>query len=129
MFGQLRDDHARQIGMESGQQAGGDDGARHHVIRRSRSLECMGVRHATCNLLAEKIEFALLVVLIAARIEGHAVAVRSSGFVRVRCRSEEHTSELQSLMRNSYAVFCLKKKINIQNTKSKNISSIPDNLI
>src|SRR3546814_1423495 len=27
-----------------------------------------------------------------------------------RNRSEEHTSELQSLMRNSYAVFCLKKK-------------------
>src|SRR3546814_3735527 len=27
-----------------------------------------------------------------------------------RGRSEEHTSELQSLMRNSYAVFCLKKK-------------------
>src|SRR3546814_5513586 len=27
-------------------------------------------------------------------------------------RSEEHTSELQSLMRNSYAVFCLKKKNN-----------------
>src|SRR3546814_5650037 len=26
-------------------------------------------------------------------------------------RSEEHTSELQSIMRNSYAVFCLKKKI------------------
>src|SRR3546814_3478986 len=26
-------------------------------------------------------------------------------------RSEEHTSELQSLMRNSYAVFCVKKKI------------------
>src|SRR3546814_6867766 len=25
-------------------------------------------------------------------------------------RSEEHTSELQSLMRNSYAIFCLKKK-------------------
>src|SRR3546814_8729322 len=29
-------------------------------------------------------------------------------------RSEEHTSELQSLMRNSYAVFCLKKKKKIQ---------------
>src|SRR3546814_4444754 len=27
-----------------------------------------------------------------------------------RVRSEEHTSELQSLMRSSYAVFCLKKK-------------------
>src|SRR3546814_2372254 len=30
-------------------------------------------------------------------------------------RSEEHTSELQSLMRISYAVFCLKKKRNLQN--------------
>src|SRR3546814_5853472 len=29
---------------------------------------------------------------------------------RKQGRSEEHTSELQSLMRNSYAVFCLKKK-------------------
>src|SRR3546814_10341866 len=33
-------------------------------------------------------------------------------------RSEEHTSELQSLMRNSYAVFCLKKKKN-SNTKNQ----------
>src|SRR3546814_8935375 len=31
--------------------------------------------------------------------------------VAVIIRSEEHTSELQSLMRTSYAVFCLKKKI------------------
>src|SRR3546814_8224902 len=31
-------------------------------------------------------------------------------------RSEEHTSELQSLMRNSYAVFCLKKKKTTTNT-------------
>src|SRR3546814_9618084 len=30
---------------------------------------------------------------------------------RIKARSEEHTSELQSLMRNSYAVFCLQKKI------------------
>src|SRR3546814_8481763 len=35
-------------------------------------------------------------------------------FVEVAGRSEEHTSELQSLMRISYAVFCLKK-----NTKTK----------
>src|SRR3546814_4270718 len=37
-----------------------------------------------------------------------------STFTSVACsvRSEEHTSELQSLMRNSYAVFCLKKKKN-----------------
>src|SRR3546814_9793372 len=37
----------------------------------------------------------------------HSVVVRDSGVVT---RSEEHTSELQSLMRISYAVFCLKKK-------------------
>src|SRR3546814_4188672 len=34
-------------------------------------------------------------------------------------RSEEHTSELQSLMRISYAVFCLKTKKNTKNVKSK----------
>src|SRR3546814_2804355 len=33
---------------------------------------------------------------------------------RMPNRSEEHTSELQSLMRNSYAVFCLKKKKHIK---------------
>src|SRR3546814_2886236 len=33
-------------------------------------------------------------------------------------RSEEHTSELQSLMRISYAVFCLKKKKNNNNIKN-----------
>src|SRR3546814_8875809 len=32
------------------------------------------------------------------------------GSIEAGKRSEEHTSELQSLMRNSYAVFCLKKK-------------------
>src|SRR3546814_10293790 len=39
------------------------------------------------------------------------VALMSAWRSRFRpCRSEEHTSELQSLMRISYAVFCLKKK-------------------
>src|SRR3546814_4963066 len=37
----------------------------------------------------------------------HAVGLRTAGDLY---RSEEHTSELQSLMRISYAVFCLKKK-------------------
>src|SRR3546814_1146016 len=35
-------------------------------------------------------------------------------------RSEEHTSELQSLMRISYAVFCLKKKTNSNTKEYKN---------
>src|SRR3546814_1752166 len=44
-------------------------------------------------------------------------ALEAAGHLPVRAlqrlRSEEHTSELQSLMRISYAVFCLKKKNNI----------------
>src|SRR3546814_7342845 len=36
-------------------------------------------------------------------------------------RSEEHTSELQSLMRISYAVFCLKKKKNNNNTNNRHL--------
>src|SRR3546814_5246936 len=39
-------------------------------------------------------------------------------------RSEEHTSELQSLMRISYAVFCLKKKIQKQHITNKHIRHI-----
>src|SRR3546814_7574302 len=39
-------------------------------------------------------------------------------------RSEEHTSELQSLMRNSYAVFCLKKKRN-QQTNTPPVTPLP----
>src|SRR3546814_10616428 len=39
-------------------------------------------------------------------------------------RSEEHTSELQSLMRNSYAVFCLKKKTNTTNKLTTQVISI-----
>src|SRR3546814_7979710 len=46
---------------------------------------------------------------IAAQHAGHAV--------REFDRSEEHTSELQSLMRISYAVFCLKKKKNYNTTQ------------
>src|SRR3546814_5542004 len=40
----------------------------------------------------------------------HSRSMRARCRAMVRRRSEEHTSELQSLMRISYAVFCLKKK-------------------
>src|SRR3546814_4476371 len=42
-------------------------------------------------------------------------------------RSEEHTSELQSLMRISYAVFCLKKKKKTQNTHDNTTQTTTDN--
>src|SRR3546814_8688540 len=41
-----------------------------------------------------------------AAVVGHVYGLRKP----IQARSEEHTSELQSLMRISYAVFCLKKK-------------------
>src|SRR3546814_7093916 len=40
----------------------------------------------------------------------HFVARHAPNLLGIGLRSEEHTSELQSLMRISYAVFCLKKK-------------------
>src|SRR3546814_8110669 len=42
-------------------------------------------------------------------------------FLGDRARSEEHTSELQSLMRISYAVFCLKKKIHTHTSQTFNV--------
>src|SRR3546814_4935080 len=48
--------------------------------------------------------------LIHTEVQG---GVRNHTDLPARMRSEEHTSELQSLMRISYAVFCLKKKNNI----------------
>src|SRR3546814_444570 len=56
----------------------------------------------------------------AARDRGHRRRRREAGLEDER--SEEHTSELQSLMRSSYAVFCLKKKKIIEkmnNTSTK----------
>src|SRR3546814_1067718 len=50
----------------------------------------------------------------AAVVQGRVTAGQA---VTAAARSEEHTSELQSLMRISYAVFCLKKK-NKNNTKT-----------
>src|SRR3546814_4295256 len=44
-------------------------------------------------------------------IRTHVTAQREQHPAIKHRRSEEHTSELQSLMRNSYAVFCLKTKI------------------
>src|SRR3546814_3105086 len=54
-------------------------------------------------------------VLVAGDQRADVAAVLAGGKIRAahgnkwHCRSEEHTSELQSLMRSSYAVFCLKK--------------------
>src|SRR3546814_9368913 len=53
----------------------------------------------------EQITWVLTSYIVAA-----AIFTPLTGWLAGRFRSEEHTSELQSLMRISYAVFCLKKK-------------------
>src|SRR3546814_2748290 len=59
------------------------------------------------------------------RKDAHEIAKRRLETRRFRVgRSEEHTSELQSLMRISYAVFCLKKKNKIE----KNINILRDSV-
>src|SRR3546814_1582875 len=51
-----------------------------------------------------------LLVTVAGQTGGTQVSLANVDGDARRLRSEEHTSELQSLMRISYAVFCLKKK-------------------
>src|SRR3546814_6501583 len=72
-----------------------------------------------------------VVIIVGTRLSGLcAPGAMSSGFWLTGChclapaglRSEEHTSELQSLMRISYAVFCLKKKKK-KNNKHKHKST------
>src|SRR3546814_6188533 len=49
-------------------------------------------------------------------VVGLAAEAEQSVQQALRLRSEEHTSELQSLMRSSYAVFCLQKNNKLQTT-------------
>src|SRR3546814_7350294 len=58
----------------------------------------------------------------------NAAASGNDGIIQCSRRSEEHTSELQSLMRISYAVFCLKKKTRklYENTNSHIIETEVD---
>src|SRR3546814_5156036 len=68
----------------------------------------------TCRLAVPREEIALARVdhvrLFIARQKAGPFIFAGARSRQPRIRSEEHTSELQSLMRISYAVFCLKKK-------------------
>src|SRR3546814_6292370 len=76
-----------------------EHGGREQVGRHHRDLQAGGIQRAL-----QAVDLALPVGV--GRPE------------REQVRSEEHTSELQSLMRNSYAVFCLKKKKHNKNRSS-----------
>src|SRR3546814_1827829 len=64
---------------------------------------------------APELDIQLLEMMSSQQIEALKTGRIDIGFGRIRRnRSEEHTSELQSLMRISYAVFCLKQKKHTQ---------------
>src|SRR3546814_9814539 len=65
-----------------------------------------------------------VVVFFAVYAVGDPIELLVSPEATMEARSEEHTSELQSLMRISYAVFCLKKKKNKKTTVIRNDKSI-----
>src|SRR3546814_5163306 len=95
---------------------GGDRRMRHadgHLVQRLDQVPG-GVQSRHCGALVVIHE--QLALVIAARSQpGGQLRLRGAAQHRVQRlepRSEEHTSELQSLMRISYAVFCLKKKKN-----------------
>src|SRR3546814_6509515 len=76
------------------------------------------------RLLGDKAVAALDVDPSVIESYGKAAIVGEGGELE-HARSEEHTSELQSLMRLSYAVFCLKKKNTIHTTSHKYTTHTP----
>src|SRR3546814_10874084 len=65
---------------------------------------------AIAGIVIAIVLFVLLTWQVAVGFIIGAVLSGATGYIGMNIRSEEHTSELQSLMRISYAVFCLKKK-------------------
>src|SRR3546814_2409870 len=79
--------------------------------RRGRALPTNAIRSAGVCRPSQCLPFGLAVIFTAdASWAARAVSALGFAALGLRIRSEEHTSELQSLMRISYAVFCLKKK-------------------
>src|SRR3546814_10839506 len=78
----------------------------------SASISGIGQSPVDQLLALLETEYVVLLTRLSAHVRSPDVAAEIIHDVYVKLRrSEEHTSELQSLMRISYAVFCLKKKI------------------
>src|SRR3546814_3088039 len=84
---------------------------RHPTHNRSRPDMTSPIRFATASLLAASLAFGLAACKpIDSDAKKEDKADAAAGGIDIAKQSEEHTSELQSLMRISYAVFCLNTK-------------------
>src|SRR3546814_5818209 len=91
---------------------GKEHNAAGNMIRKEIKVK-EGIDKETAKKIVAKIKDSK--IKVQASIMDEQVRVQSKNIddlQKVMARSEEHTSELQSLMRISYAVFCLKKKNN-----------------
>src|SRR3546814_2501058 len=77
---------------------------------------------ATLGAAFSALPFDHLVFTGSTAVGRKVMAAAAPNLTPLTLRSEEHTSELQSLMRISYAVFCLKKKKKTQNKPENNIT-------
>src|SRR3546814_3995203 len=71
---------------------------------------CTGLDEQGTDLLAKAVQWVREPLAGLTASTGEPLGEHCAEVVLILARSEEHTSELQSLMRISYAVFCLKKK-------------------
>src|SRR3546814_3022758 len=109
-------DHA--VGLQPGEPAADLAGAEPHRLGQRRigaapgalqggqqaQIEDVEIWHLHAQIMRHSMVYARKLIKMA------KIRSRTHGSCRRPGRSEEHTSELQSLMRISYAVFCLKKK-------------------
>src|SRR3546814_5605696 len=80
------------------------------LVSRSR-IEPLESRNVVAKLAGSDAALGAEHVVYSAHLDHVGIGAPVDGDKIYNGRSEEHTSELQSLMRISYAVFCLKKKI------------------
>src|SRR3546814_3195316 len=105
-----------QFGARGDAHDGGGTGQAQFAGEAARAGEPIGLAR---DGDAAFFDAAVALVVVGDGIEGFCGSVGEEGLdLGTQGRSEEHTSELQSLMRISYAVFCLKKKIHISKHKS-----------
>src|SRR3546814_10348979 len=103
-------DEARPVGFYDDWLTVADEEGKHYLLLAER-LAALGFAYGDLPAhdglwqAAEETAHDLL-----ARLAVVPLVLEARGLDVTPARSEEHTSELQSLMRNSYTVFCLKKK-------------------
>src|SRR3546814_5740282 len=95
-----------------------------HFHRDAHFLEVVDEIPGEAVVIVDDQDHGMRLNLSMDRAPASLLTIACFGGARDGFRSEEHTSELQSLMRISYAVFCLKKKNNTTNVKNTQIKNI-----